>query len=138
MRNAIILPLVFATLSVLAADNPERCVVSIGIPTYPSLAQQARIEGTVKVGITVDPAGEVVKATALSGHKMLQPAALENVKTWRFARSEKSSVLIITYNYSVEGQEVNAPGTCPHVKLDLPTRVEISVPPVALQTSTVE
>ena len=38
----------------VAAENPDRCVTSIGIPVYPPLAEQARIEGTVKVGITVD------------------------------------------------------------------------------------
>jgi hypothetical protein len=58
----------YATLLVLtaiclAAETSERCVTSIGIPVYPRLAEQARIEGSVKVGITVDETGAVATAT---------------------------------------------------------------------------
>ena len=128
-----VVALAFAAVS-LAAETPDRCVTSIGIPRYPPLAMQARIEGTVKVGIMVDEAGTVVKSTAISGHQMLQAAAAEHAKTWRFAPAAKSSVLIITYEYRIEGQEVVSPG-CPKVKLELPTRVEVSSPPIAVQTS---
>jgi TonB family protein len=118
----------------LAAETPERCVMSMGIPAYPRLAEQARIEGTVKVGITVDEAGAVVKATGISGHPMLQAAAVENAKTWRFAPVKgKSSVLIITYEYRIEGQEIERPADCARVKLELPARVEVSTPPMQPQ-----
>ena len=66
MKYAICLCLLAATLG---AETPERCVTSIGIPAYPRLAEQARIECTVKVGITIDEAGAVVTATGVSGHQ---------------------------------------------------------------------
>jgi TonB family protein len=131
----------YATLLVLtaiclAAETSERCVTSIGIPIYPRLAEQARIEGTVKVGITVDETGAVVKASGISGHQMLQGAAVEKAKTWRFGAAKgKSSVFIITYEFRIEGQEVETPVGCSKVKLDLPTTVEVSSPPIAVQTS---
>jgi len=131
MKYAIVLLLSVASL---AADISERCVLSVGIPSYPQLAEQARLEGIVKVGLTVDAAGAVVKATGISGHPMLQAAALENVKTWRFAPvTGKTSILLITYEYRIEGQEVNELPRCPKIKLELPVRVEISGPPMAPQ-----
>lgn len=133
MKYAICLCLLAATLG---AETPERCVTSIGIPAYPRLAEQARFEGTVKVGITIDEAGAVVTATGVSGHPILQAAAVENAKTWHFTPIKgKSSVFIITYEFRIEGQEVEAPLRCPKVKLDLPARVEISSPPIAVQAS---
>jgi TonB family protein len=100
----------------LAAKIPERCVTSMGIPTFPRLGQRARIEGTVKVGIAVDEAGAVVKATAISGHQLLQAVAAENAKTWHFAPvNGKTSVLLITYEHRIEGQEIKKPGDCPKV-----------------------
>jgi TonB family protein len=133
MKYAIFVSL---TAFCLAAENPERCVTSIGVPAYPPLAEQARIEGTVKVGVTVDETGAVAKATGISGQPMLLAAAVENVKTWRFTPIKgKSSVFVITYEFRIEGQEVYAPVGCPKVKLDLPVKVEVSSPPIAVQTS---
>lgn len=140
MRCAVLLLLSIVSL---AADVPERCVTGINIPTYPRLAQQARIQGTVKIGVTVDDKGVVVKASAIAsfGHPMLQEAAVENAKSWKFAPSAntKSSVLIITYEYRIEGQEVLSNDfRCPSVKLDLPSRVEISARPIRLDTNSSE
>jgi TonB family protein len=136
MKHAVLLAIAAVCF---AGEIPERCVTSLGIPIYPRLAQQAHIEGTVKVGITVDETGAVVKATGISGHQMLQAAALENAKTWRFAPlTGKSSVFVITYEYRIEGQEVEKPTGCPKVKLELPSRVEVSSPPLTVQTATAD
>jgi TonB family protein len=136
MTHAIILLALVLNSASFAAEVPERCVTSMGIPTYPRLAQQARIEGAVKVVITVDEAGVVVRASAMSGHQMLQAAAVDNAKTWRFAPSAmgKLAVLVITYEYRIEGQEVEMTDhRCPRVKLDLPERVEVSSPPIIVK-----
>jgi hypothetical protein len=43
------------------------------------------VYGTVKLTFTLPAnAGEPVNVEASSGHPMLKPAAVENVKTWRF------------------------------------------------------
>jgi len=61
---------------------------------------------------------------------MLQAAAVEKAETWRFGAAKgKSSVFIITYEFRIEGQEVETPVGCSKVKLDLPTTVEVSSPP---------
>jgi periplasmic protein TonB len=40
-------------------------------PTYPILAKQARVQGTVAVQVLIDETGKVVSARAVSGHPLL-------------------------------------------------------------------
>ena len=53
-------------------------------PSYPPLARQARIDGTVVLEIEIDIDGRVHKVDLISGHPMLGPAAVEAVKQWRY------------------------------------------------------
>jgi len=56
-------------------------------PSYPTVAQRNRYQGTVQVLIEVDPTGKVVSATVqkTSGHEILDDAAISVVKNrWRF------------------------------------------------------
>jgi TonB family protein len=53
-------------------------------PIYPAAAKAAGVQGTVKVEFVINAAGEVESARALEGHELLQPAAIEAVKQWRF------------------------------------------------------
>ena len=53
-------------------------------PTYPAVAAEARIQGTVRFNIIVSTTGTVANATVESGHPLLIPAALEAVKQWTF------------------------------------------------------
>jgi TonB family protein len=51
-------------------------------PVYPPLAAQARIQGMVKLQVTIGKDGQVQNTMVLSGHPLLVPAALEAVKQW--------------------------------------------------------
>jgi TonB family protein len=53
-------------------------------PIYPPLARQARIQGTVVLGIVINKDGEVRDVQLVSGHPLLSPAAIEAVKQWRY------------------------------------------------------
>jgi len=53
-------------------------------PTYPRLAAQARIQGTVVVQAVIAKDGTVHDLHAISGHPMLVPAAIEAVRQWRY------------------------------------------------------
>jgi TonB family protein len=128
-----LLALLTFTLCIAAhAAEFQRTVQSMDIPTYPPLAYQLRIQGTVKLSVVVDGDGHVTKATVTSGHRLLQAAASENVKTWRFVAlpSSSSSEIAITYVYKIEGKEI--PYAEPdkrrsRVSLDLPASVEVAV-----------
>jgi protein TonB len=83
-------------------------------PAYPPIAKAARASGTVTVQILVDESGRVVSASAVSGHPLLQQAAVSAARQARFSPTLLSGQPVkvsgvITYNFttapaSAEGQ----------------------------------
>jgi TonB family protein len=55
------------------------------VPDYPAIAQQAGIEGTVKLLVLVGRDGHVADATVQTSIPMLDDAALSAVRRWRFS-----------------------------------------------------
>lgn len=53
-------------------------------PEYPPLARTARASGDVVVEITISEDGGVISARVISGHPLLQQAALSAAKRWTF------------------------------------------------------
>jgi protein TonB len=53
-------------------------------PSYPPLARQARIQGTVVLFAVISRAGTIENLKLISGHPMLAPAALDAVRQWRY------------------------------------------------------
>lgn len=53
-------------------------------PVYPAMAKNMRLTGTVKVDLVIDENGQVAEVQNLSGPTMLQKAAQDAVKKWRF------------------------------------------------------
>jgi TonB family protein len=73
-------------------------------PIYPPIAKAARAQGTVVVQILVDEEGYVIAANAVSGHPLLQQAAVVAARQARFTptRLEGKPVKVsgvITYNF---------------------------------------
>jgi len=74
--------------------TPQRVRVSQGVtqgllirkvqPTYPPLARQARIQGSVLLQAEISKEGTIENLRLISGHPMLAPAAIEAVKQWRY------------------------------------------------------
>lgn len=55
-----------------------------GVPQYPEQAQAAGIEGVVLVEILIDETGQVADARVLRSIPLLDEAALQAVRQWRF------------------------------------------------------
>jgi TonB family protein len=53
-------------------------------PTYPSIARSVRATGVVRVDIVVDEKGEVAEIKNAAGHAMLQSAARDAIRRWKF------------------------------------------------------
>jgi protein TonB len=53
-------------------------------PVYPSLARQARVQGTVELRAIISKAGTIENLVVVRGHPMLSAAALEAVRQWRY------------------------------------------------------
>jgi len=54
-------------------------------PVYPPEATAARVSGVVILQVTVNEAGDVSAARVLRGHPLLDGAALEAVRQWRYS-----------------------------------------------------
>lgn len=68
-------------------------------PNYPVLARKRGYEGTVMVNVEVDTTGRVkdLNLSASSGYKMLDTAALNTVKQWRFVPGKKGDAAVLMW-----------------------------------------
>ena len=76
------------------ATGPKRITVSAGViagnkisgmtPVYPAVAKAAGVQGTVVLQGTISKEGTVENLQVVSGPPLLQQAALDAVKTWRY------------------------------------------------------
>ncbi|HLM57801.1 MAG TPA: TonB family protein [Pyrinomonadaceae bacterium] len=78
--------------------------ISKPTPAYPPIARAARASGTVTVQILVDESGRVISANAVSGHPLLQQAAVSAARQARFSPTLLSGQPVkvsgvITYNF---------------------------------------
>jgi TonB family protein len=77
----------------LASQTPKRIskgvingsAVSLAKPSYPAEAKEAKAGGAVNVQVEIDEQGNVISASAVSGHPLLQSAAVEAAKNSKFA-----------------------------------------------------
>ena len=99
-------------------QTPQRVRVSQGVsegllihkvqPSYPPLARQARIAGSVVLQASIGKDGAIQNLRLVSGHPMLAPAAIEAVKQWKyrpyFLNGEPVEVdTQITVNFTLAG-----------------------------------
>jgi TonB family protein len=76
-------------------------------PEYPPIARAAGASGTVAVQILVDEKGKVVSASAVSGHPLLQQAAVAAAREARFSPTLLSGQPVkvsgvVTYNFVLQ------------------------------------
>lgn len=81
--------------------------ISLPKPTYPPLAKAAKASGMVVVQVTVDESGKVISAKAVSGHPLLQAAAVQAAYQAQFTPTKLSGqpvkvTGVLTYNFVAE------------------------------------
>jgi len=92
IRRAILFSAIFSVICLGQADaqvrvtseEAERLLIEKTEPAYPPIAKAARAEGIVKIEATVSEQGEVTSAKAISGHPLLQSAAVSAVKKHKY------------------------------------------------------
>jgi protein TonB len=92
--NGIFNGIVPGHASVGRAVVPQKVSISSGVmdgnlldkvtPQYPAIAKAARIQGTVVLQATISKAGTIQNLRVISGPLMLQQAALDAVRSWRY------------------------------------------------------
>lgn len=89
------------------AEFPLKPITKID-PVYPPLAKTAKVEGDVVVEIEVDAHGNVNNARVVSGHPLLQNAAINAIRQWKFEpiidKNGQPSVVNgkITFNFALK------------------------------------
>lgn len=61
--------------------------LSLPAPPYPGLARKDKVSGTVVVQVTIDEYGNVINATAVSGHPVLRAAAVGAARQAKFSQT---------------------------------------------------
>ena len=76
-------------------------------PTYPPIAQSARVQGIVIIEATIGPDGRVKDAKILRSIPLLDQAALDAVKQWTFTPTLLNGVpvpviMTVTVNFTLQ------------------------------------
>jgi TonB family protein len=65
-------------------DDLSARAISLPNPAYPPIARAAQASGTVEVAVVIDERGVVISAKSISGHPLLQAAAVSAAREARF------------------------------------------------------
>jgi TonB family protein len=115
-------------LSIACHAGNGLCVSHVDVPGYPVVGWQARLQGSVALNVDIAADGEVVSVSASGANTLLQKAAADNIRTWRFCSSPAKQNVTITYVYKLEGEETDR---MPREKVvvDLPEQIIITSRP---------
>ena len=77
-------------------------------PSYPPLARQARIQGTVRLEAVISKDGAIEELKVVSGHPLLIQSAIDAVKQWRYQPTQLNGVAVevvttIDVNFTLGG-----------------------------------
>jgi TonB family protein len=95
--------LLIAPHSVVAAPPTatNRAVVMRVQPVYPELAKRMGVNGIVIVRAVVQPNGTVSETHIESGHALLQAAAADAVRHWRFAANPNATECLVSVGFEL-------------------------------------
>ena len=79
----------------------DRAVKSRVAPIYPEIAKRMRICGEVKVEATVDSEGTVKDVKAVTGNHILEVAAEEAVRKWKFETGDGDAKVTVSVNFAL-------------------------------------
>ena len=99
LQAAALAAIVALALPAHAGDT--RAIKSRVPPVYPEIAKRKRISGEVQLQATVDAEGKVKDVKPVSGNHMLEVAAEDAVKQWKFAPGDGDSVVTVSVNFSL-------------------------------------
>jgi len=80
----------------------DRAVKQRVPPVYPEVAKRMRVEGVVKLSVTVDAQGKVLDVKTVSGNHMLSIAADDAVRKWKFDAGAGVSTVEVSMNFALQ------------------------------------
>ena len=86
----------------------EPAVVAAVAPDFPAIARSAHASGEVVVEVTLSSDGKVETSKSLSGHPLLQKAAENAAKKWKFTLADDHTAkvrLTFSFGYVDDGKK---------------------------------
>jgi len=102
----------------------ELCALHVESLVYDPVARAAKVQGDVRVRVSVNDKGSVVNARCETGPSLLCSQAEQNVEKWSFRQGE-AETFYVTYTFRIgpPGPHYDAPT---RVGFDLPDHVDVS------------
>ena len=104
LRSLVLLLLPLGGLSAFEREvvfNEDFTVLRFEECEYPLAARLSGVQGMVVLEVSYGEKGRVESVEAISGPKLLIPAALANARTWTFRPSPKGKAIIL-YDFRIE------------------------------------
>ena len=89
------------SLALPAGGSESRAVKSRVAPVYPEIAKRMKITGEVKLEVIVDAEGKVKDVRAVSGNHMLEIAAEDAVRKWKFEPGSGDTTVVVGVNFEL-------------------------------------
>ena len=86
-------------------------VTKLSPPVYPQLARQTRITGDVRLLLNLRPDGTLESASVVSGHPLLQQAALDSAEKSQFACEGCSGAITYSLVYTFQLTDLHCPSS---------------------------
>ncbi|HEY1255866.1 MAG TPA: energy transducer TonB [Terracidiphilus sp.] len=100
-RRLVLAAALALTLAVPAGAE-DRAVKQRVSPSYPEIAKRMRIEGVVKLSVTVDAEGKVTDVKTVAGNHMLSIAAEDAVRKWKFESGTGSATVDVSMSFALQ------------------------------------
>ena len=118
---------ILASIVLLVAGYSPKdiCVVHWKSINYNPVARQARLQGNVRLEVSVGSDGKVSEVRVLpsDAHKLLQDEAVKNMNEWTFNAGEKRSFgIVYEFRLAMPETDYDAPT---FVTVDFPTKVHV-------------
>ena len=101
MRVLCLTAVSFILFAATFAHADTRKSVKTTPPSYPAIALKMKVEGTVKLDVTIDPDGTVSDVKVVSGHQLLVQSAVEAVKKWKYEPGEAKSTQSVALDFAL-------------------------------------
>jgi TonB family protein len=88
-------------LALPARAGDDRAVKSRVPPVYPEIAKRMHITGEVRLIATVDAQGKVKDVKPVSGNHMLELAAEDAVRQWKFATGNGDTDVTVSVDFAL-------------------------------------
>ena len=94
-----------ANVTLSDSSHRKTQIVHMVHPVYPVEAKKKGIEGLVRIDLTVNTKGEVIKATVVSGPEELREAAVTAVRQWRYKPLDADFIVTVDVNYKLPAKK---------------------------------